>query len=114
MADEEVHEPKQIIEPYFSCMPEGDLAVIDLFDERAELRGLGMLVNGRADIEDFYRGVIAGARPSPIPLGPLLCRDARVIAESGTGHVNGVRVYAIDVVVVAGGRLQPQSGVDFV
>ena len=106
MADEEVHEPKQIVEQYFSCMREGDLAVLDLFDERAELRGLGMLVNGRADIEAFYRGVIAGARPSPSPVGPLLCKDNRVMAEIDIALANGDRVHAIDVFVVEAGRIQ--------
>ena len=99
-------DPKAVAERYFSCMKAGDLAVLDLFGDEATLQGLGMRRQGRAEIEAFYSGVIAGARPSPSPAGPMLCEGNRAIAEVVIELGNGTRIPAIDVFVVEDGRIQ--------
>jgi len=87
-------------------MTAGDLAVLDLFHEDAVLQGLGMKQQGREQIEAFYSGVIAGARPSPSPTGPMLSQGNRVLAEVEIGLANGVKVHVIDVFVVEEGRIR--------
>ena len=99
-------DPKAVAERYFSYMQAGDLAVLDLFSDEATLQGLGMRRQGRAEIEAFYSGIIAGARPSPSPAGPLLCEGNRAIAEVVIELGNGTRISAIDVFVVEDGRIQ--------
>ncbi len=98
--------PMQIAERYFSCMKAGDLAVVDLFHDDAILQGLGMKQQGREQIEAFYSAIIAGARPSPSPAGPMVNQGNRVMAEIEIGLANGVKVYAIDVFVVEEGRIR--------
>ena len=100
------NDPKAVAERYFSCMRAGDLAVLDLFSDDATLQGLGMRRQGRAEIEAFYSGVVAGARPSPSLSGPLLCEGNRAIAEVVIELGNGTRIPAIDVFVVEDGRIQ--------
>lgn len=99
-------EAKKIAERYFACMKAGDLAVLDLFADDALLQGLGMRKQGRAEIEAFYSGVIAGARPSPSPAGPLLGEGNRALAEVVIELGDGTKIPAIDVFIVEGGRIQ--------
>ena len=99
-------DPKAVAERYFSFMKAGDLAVLDLFSDDATLQGLGMRQQGRTEIESFYSGVIAGARPSPSPAGPVLCEGNRAIAEVVIELGNGTLIPAIDVFVVKGGQIQ--------
>jgi hypothetical protein len=74
--------PKEIAENYFSHMRAGDIAVVELFAEDAELRGLGFRKQGRDQIREFYSGVIAGARPTPSPAGPILAEGNRARSTS--------------------------------
>jgi hypothetical protein len=97
--------PKAIVEQYFRCMRAGDLGVLELFREDAVIQGLGFRKQGRDEIADFYGAIIAGARPSPSPAGPLLCGGERVVAEIDIGLADGTIVHALDVFVVRDGRI---------
>lgn len=97
--------PKAIVQQYFECMRAGDLGVLDLFREDAVIQGLGFRKQGRDEIADFYGAIIAGARPSPSPAGPLLCDGERVVAEIHIELADGRIVHALDVFVVRGGRI---------
>ena len=98
-------DPKTIVEQYFAFMRSADLGVLDLFREDAVIRGLGFRKHGREEIADFYAGIIAGARPSPSPAGPLLCDGERVVAEIDIELADGTTVHALDVFVVRDGRI---------
>ena len=95
-----------IVERYFACMRAGDIAVVELFHADATLRGLGFRKHGQAEIREFYAGVIAGARPSPSPAGPLLVDGGRVIAEINIALANGESVHVLDVFQVEAGRIR--------
>lgn len=97
--------PKAIVEQYFACMRAGDLRVLDLFLEDAVIQGLGFRKQGRNEIAAFYRGIIAGARPSPSPAGPLLVAEERVIAEIDIALADGTIVHALDIFVVRAGGI---------
>jgi hypothetical protein len=99
-------DPKAIVEQYFTCMRAGDLGMLDLFREDAVIQGLGFRKQGRDEISDFYRGIIADARPSPRPVGPLLWSGERVVAEIRIELADGRIVHALDVFVVREGRIR--------
>ncbi len=99
-------DPKTVAENYFSCMKAGDLGVIDLFHDDATLQGLGFRKAGREAIAEFYTGIIAGARPSPSPAGPMLSAGNTAMAEVEIGLPGGLSVNAIDVFVVEDGRIR--------
>jgi hypothetical protein len=98
--------PKEIAENYFSHMRAGDIAVVELFAEDAELRGLGFRKQGRDQIREFYSGVIAGARPTPSPAGPILAEGNRAFAEVYISLADGGKVHAIDIFEVEAGRIR--------
>jgi len=86
-------------------MRAGDLRVLDLFREDAVIQGLGFRKRGREEIAAFYEGVVAGARPSPSPVRPLLRDGDRVVAEIEIALANGSSVHALDVFVVRDGGI---------
>ena len=98
--------PREVAERYFACMRESDLAVIDLFHDDAELRGLGMRRVGRDEISEFYTGIVNDARPSPSPVGRLLADENRVFAQIDISLPDGTLVHAIDVFCVEQGRIR--------
>ena len=77
----EIQSPSAIASEYFARMRAGDVRVVDLFHEDAELIGLGTRRQGRASILEFYRGVIERAGPTPSLVGSLLASGERVAAE---------------------------------
>lgn len=98
--------PREVAESYFAHMRAGDIAVVDLFHEDAELRGLGFRKQGREQIREFYSGVIAGARPTPSPAGPILADSDRAFAEVFISLADGGKVHAIDIFEVDAGRIR--------
>jgi len=99
-------EPESVVSEYFSHMRAGDLAVLDLFHEDAELIGLGKRRSGKPAIRKFYQRVIERAGPSPSPVGPLLSKGSRVAAEIVIRLTDEASVHAVDVFVVEEGRIR--------
>ena len=78
--------PTEVVEAYFEKMRAGDATVADLFDESAELLGLGNRVCGREAIRDFYAGAIERGGPQPQLAGPLMSDGRRVAADALRRH----------------------------
>ncbi len=98
--------PAGVVERYFECMRNGDLAVVDVFTEDARLIGLGTVVEGREAIREFYAASIDAARPSPRPVGPLLVEGGRVAAEIEISLATGEVLHVVDLFVVEGDRIR--------
>jgi len=98
--------PSEVASEYFARMRAGDLSVVDLFHEDAELIGLGTRRQGRAAILDFYQGVIERAGPTPRQIGGLLADGERVAVEILIELAEGATVHAVDMFVVDSGRIR--------
>lgn len=94
---------------YFDRMRAGDVSVVDLFHDDAQLVGLGTTRSGKAAIREFYRGVIERAGPTPRAAGPLLVHEDRVAAEVFIDLSDEVSVHAVDIFVVEDGRIRSLS-----
>jgi len=103
------NEPESVASEYFSRMRAGDISVVELFHDDATLVGLGTTRSGKDEIQDFYRGVIERAGPSPRSAGPLLVNGSRVAAEVFIDLSDEVTVHAVDIFVVEKGRIQSLS-----
>ena len=88
--------PIEIAGEYFDRMRARDPSVAELFHEDAELIGLGTRRRGRPAIEEFYRGVIERAGPTPTLIGSPLCDNDRVLAEIMIELGGGMTVHAVD------------------
>lgn len=99
-------DPVSITEMYFEYIRAGDLKVIDLFHDDAELKGLGMLTSGKDEIRNFYQGVIDNAGPSPTELDPKLLKGNRVFAEIMINLSGDMQIHAIDVFEIIEGRIK--------
>ena len=95
-----------VVEDYFTRVRAGDESVVDLFDDDAELRGLGFRKQGKAAIREFYSGILESAQPSPSPAGPLLADGNRVMAEIHIRIADGSLVHALDVFEVDEGKIR--------
>lgn len=95
-----------VAEKYFDCMRAGDLAVVDLFHEHAEIKGVGREVRGREEIRDFYQTIIASSSPSPTVIEPKLISGNRVFAEIKIHFSDDTYGHAIDVFEIEGERIK--------
>ena len=99
-------DPSDVVREYFGRVEAGREDVADLFTEDAQLVGLGMIVNGRPAVGDFYADIIASAGPSPEVVEPLLAEGNRVAAEIIVS-VEGVPVsHVIDLFEFEGDRIR--------
>ncbi|MFM8862233.1 MAG: nuclear transport factor 2 family protein [Acidimicrobiia bacterium] len=98
--------PVEVVERYFECMRNGDLAVVDVFTEDARLVGLGTVVEGREAIRAFYGASIDASRPSPRLVGPLLVEGRRVAAEIEISLASGDVLHVVDLFVVEGDHIR--------
>ena len=99
-------DPMEVVDEYFARVRARDVGLVDLFHEDARLVGLGTVKTGKADIREFYRGIIESAGPTPTIVGGLLLAGARVAAEIRIELRNGATVHAIDLFEIDDGRIR--------
>jgi hypothetical protein len=87
-------------------MRAGDIGVVELFHEDAELRGLGMITRGKEEIRNFYQGVIDNAGPSPTELDPKIVKGNRVFAEILIHIGDDISIHAVDVFEIVDNRIK--------
>jgi len=94
------------VRAYFAGIRSRDSGVADLFDEAAQLVGLGQLTSGREEIRSFYAKSIANASPTPDLIGDLLVSGDRVAAEIRIALADGSNLHVVDLFVVRSGLIQ--------
>jgi hypothetical protein len=99
-------DPVDVAKAYFACMCAGDHGVVDLFHDDARLVGLGKTTEGKPAIREFYRGIIAGAGPTPRIIGDPLVAGARVAVEIEISLDGGATVHAVDLFEIEDGRIR--------
>jgi hypothetical protein len=99
-------DPSEIVSTYFARVRARDVSVTDLFHDDAILIGLGNITRGRAAIEEFYRGVIERAGPTPRLGGPLMISGGRVAAEIYIDLAAGATVHAVDLFEIEDGQIR--------
>ncbi len=97
---------EDVVRSYFHRVRNGDRRVVELFNENATIQGLGMRLEGRDRIRDFYEGILESARPQPTPVGGLLADGDRVMAEIEITLGDGGTVRAVDVFEIDGGEIR--------
>ena len=90
---------------YFARMRAGDIAVVDLFADDAELRGVGRRVRGRDAIRAFYEEAQRVQRAHP-ETGLVVGDGDRAMAEIHVDFADGRRQHMVDLFDLRDGRIQ--------
>jgi len=98
-------DPATVVAEYFERMRRGDVSVVDLFSDDAELVGLGGVTRGKSAIGAFYGDSIRRAGPVPELCGPILVQGNRVAAEIRIGFSDGNSMHVMDLFVVDDGLI---------
>ena len=95
---------EEIALEYFARMRAGDLAVVDLFTDDAELRGMGQRVVGRDGVRAFYEQAQRVQRAHPIP-GLVVAVGDQVLAEIHVDFADGRHQHIVDLFDLRDGRI---------
>ena len=98
-------DPATVVAEYFERMRRGDVSVVDLFSDDAELVGLGGVTRGKSNIRVFYGDSIRRAAPVPELCGPVLVQGNRVAAEIRIGFSDGNSMHVMDLFVINDGLI---------
>ena len=101
-----MEKPESIAREYFSRVRRGDLSVVDLFHDDAELLGLGARTRGKDSIREFYAKSIAEGGPQPSEPVTLLADATKALAEVTIELRDGSTIHAIDLFKIEEDRIR--------
>lgn len=96
------NDPQRVVGEYFRRMAAGE-SIADMWTEGVVVRGLGMRLDGRQAVNQFYADASA-SRPRPTVLA-MAAHGPTVFAEISIELVGGSTLHVVDRFVVEGDRI---------